>query len=236
MNHPGVRFLSPDEDNFAVLTPRMVQKAPADLISLINEIGYSSSKAQGLSHTITTFSSFASSDNNKLYILLDDDGTKVLGFVKAGPRHLFLWDPAGVQFEMNPICLLDFFTFQTEQRKGYGRKMIDKMLSDYDLLMQQVPIDRPSSLCLKFMKKHFGLSEYVPQNNNFVVFNQFWTSPFQTDFKPPPEDSFNQSRIRQPATPSRPQINRGETVTIPKHAQTPSKRSGLNPITWLPYD
>ena len=32
--------------------------------------------------------------------------------------------------------------------------------------------DRPSPKLLGFLRKHYGLTEYVPQNNNFVVFEQ----------------------------------------------------------------
>ncbi|OHT08297.1 Alpha-tubulin N-acetyltransferase [Tritrichomonas foetus] len=240
MQHPGVRFLSPDTDNIAVVTPQMVQAPNSDLISLINEIGSSSSRAQGLPHIITTFSSFSSSDNI-LYILVDDTQTRVLGFVKIGPRHLFLWDRYGSQHEMNPICLLDFFTYQTEQRKGYGRKMIDRVLNDLDLQMQQIPIDRPSSLCLSFMKKHFGLSEYVPQNNKFVVFDQFWKSDFQ-NYKPSRDSNLNTHRTvsmqQQQLTPTRPTMRATGAANsdAPRQAQTPGRRAGLNPITWLPYD
>ncbi|KAK8885130.1 hypothetical protein M9Y10_044259 [Tritrichomonas musculus] len=235
MIHRGVRLLSPDDDNIATLTPQIANNANPDIISLINEIGTASSKAQGLAHIITTYSSFVSNDN-KIYILVDDDRTKALGFVKIGPRHLFLWDRFGIQHEMQPICLLDFFTYPSEQRKGYGKKMIDRILRDYRLEMKQIPIDRPSSLCLSFMKKHFGLSEYIPQNNKFVVFDQFWTGQFPPDYNQPSDFFKKDEQPQQPMTPPRPNINRRETVEMPKHAKTPGRRTGLNPITWLPYD
>ena len=168
MQHPGVRRLNPDKNGFAILTGRSCRNAPEDLINLINKIGIASSKAQGLSHIITTYNSFAGSDM-KMYILVSDDHKSVLGFVKIGPRNLFLWDRIGVQHERKGICLLDFFTYPECQRRGYGKKMIDEMLKDNRMEMSQIPIDRPSSLCLSFMAKHFGLVDYVPQSNNFVA-------------------------------------------------------------------
>jgi hypothetical protein len=48
------------------------------------------------------------------------------------------------------------------------------MLHDRGLEMRQVPIDRPSGLCLAFMKRQFGLSEFLAQSNAFVVFDEFW--------------------------------------------------------------
>jgi alpha-tubulin N-acetyltransferase 1 len=34
--------------------------------------------------------------------------------------------------------------------------------------------DRPSEKLIGFLKKHYGLVKYIPQNNNFVVFNQYF--------------------------------------------------------------
>ena len=36
--------------------------------------------------------------------------------------------------------------------------------------------DRPSPKLLGFLKKHYGLADYIPQNNNFVVYSQYFTS------------------------------------------------------------
>ncbi len=36
--------------------------------------------------------------------------------------------------------------------------------------------DRPSPKLLAFLKKHYGLVDYVPQNNNFVVYNQYFAA------------------------------------------------------------
>ena len=34
--------------------------------------------------------------------------------------------------------------------------------------------DRPSPKLIGFLSKHYGLKGFVPQNNNYVVFNQYW--------------------------------------------------------------
>ncbi len=36
--------------------------------------------------------------------------------------------------------------------------------------------DRPSPKLLAFLKKHFGLVSYIPQSNNFVVYNEYFSS------------------------------------------------------------
>jgi alpha-tubulin N-acetyltransferase 1 len=101
--------------------------------------------------------------------------------------------------------------------------MIDRMLREEKLEMHQVPIDRPSGLCLRFMNKHFGLSQYLTQANKYVVFDEFWG---QTEPVP--------RRSGYPMTPPK-RIN--ERPTPAAHSRTPgTSRTGLNPITWLPYD
>lgn len=38
----------------------------------------------------------------------------------------------------------------------------------------QLAYDRPSPKLIGFLKKHYGLSDYIPQNNNFVIFRQYF--------------------------------------------------------------
>jgi alpha-tubulin N-acetyltransferase 1 len=213
MEHPGVRRLHPDESHFVVFTSRDVKSIHDDVRSLINRLGAASSSSQGLPHVITSFSSFCGSDNT-IYILLDDVNQKAVGFIKVGRRHLFLWDRAGAQHEITGLCLLDFFTMPECQRRGYGKRMIDRILHDNGLEMRQIPIDRPSSLCLAFMKKHFGLEEFFPQANSFVVFDEFWEDEAK------PMALLKQSRIR-------PKLITPATLT-----RTQQRRQQVNPITW----
>jgi alpha-tubulin N-acetyltransferase 1 len=219
MDHPGVRLLTPGSNGIAILTSRQCRKAHAEIMSLINQLGTASSRAQGLSHVITTYASFASSDNT-MYILTAENGKKALGFVKIGRRNLFLWDRRGVQHEKNVLCLLDFFTFPSCQRKGYGRKMIDAMLADSSVQMKQVPIDRPSSLCLSFMKSHFGLVSFLPQSNNFVVFDEFWREEMPRARDPKEK----RVTIAAKVCPSK-----GSALQA---VINPAKRTHFNPVTW----
>ena len=39
---------------------------------------------------------------------------------------------------------------------------------------RKLAYDRPSFKFLNFLKKYYGLNDYVPQNNNFVVFNDYF--------------------------------------------------------------
>ena len=41
-----------------------------------------------------------------------------IGFIKVGYKHLFIYDEIGTPMEINPLCVLDFYTYETCQRKG----------------------------------------------------------------------------------------------------------------------
>ena len=60
------------------------------------------------------------------------------------------------------------------QRKGDGRKLFDAMLAHEGLQPHQLALDRPSPKLIAFYRKHFGLSSYTPQDNKFVVFDEYW--------------------------------------------------------------
>jgi alpha-tubulin N-acetyltransferase 1 len=216
MDHPGVRRLHPDASHFVILTGTEARLVHDDVRALINAIGRASSTAQGLRQVITTYSAFSGSDNT-MYILLDDSNRKIVGFTKVGSRRLFLWDPTGEQHEANVLCLLDFFTFPECQRRGNGKRMIDRMLAHQRVEMRQVPIDRPSALCLSFMKKQFGLSDFFPQSNKFVVFDEFW------------EDQPKPKGLLAPAK------RRPRLVQPAPSTRMPQRRpQQFNPITWDP--
>ena len=48
------------------------------------------------------------------------------------------------------------------------------MLENEKINPEKLAYDRPSPKLIGFLKKHYGLINYVPQNNNYVIFNQYW--------------------------------------------------------------
>jgi alpha-tubulin N-acetyltransferase 1 len=39
---------------------------------------------------------------------------------------------------------------------------------------EKLAYDRPSEKLISFLKKHYNLSSFIPQNNNFVIFDRFF--------------------------------------------------------------
>ena len=97
-----------------------------------------------------------------------------IGFIKVGYMHLFIYDEIGTPMEINPLCVLDFYTDETCQRKGYGKIMFSEMLRKEKIEARKLGYDRPSHKFINFLNKYFGLNNYVPQNNNFVVFKDYF--------------------------------------------------------------
>lgn len=114
---------------------------------------------------------FAGSDQR---IYLKIKGFTVQGLLKVGVRDLFYRESTGKCRELTPLCVLDFYVHESVQRKGIGKALFFKMLHAENASPQKLAYDRPSSKLLKFLDKHFGLSSYVSQNNNFVIFDDFF--------------------------------------------------------------
>ena len=72
-------------------------------------------------------------------------------------------------------CVLDFYIHETRQRAGLGKVLFEYMLEYENLLPEQLAIDRPSEKLLSFLKKHYALTEKIPQMNNFVIYDGFFS-------------------------------------------------------------
>lgn len=110
--------------------------------------------------------------DHRIYIKCN--GKKVNGFLKIGKKKLFIRDEIGNIKEISPMCVLDFYVHESQQRNGVGKILFDKMLKNENLEPRKLGYDRPSNKLLGFLAKHYGLIDYVPQNNNFVVFKKYF--------------------------------------------------------------
>lgn len=173
-----VSALGCDQNGFAILEGSYQNRIMPGFTLFVNEIldrmGAASSSAQGLSTTITTAQKFFSSNHR---IVIKATGDKVLGILKVGYKKLFLRDKFFNYHEVTPLCVLDFYVHESTQRQGIGKKLFDYMLKFEKKTPQELAYDRPSPKLIGFLKKHFGLVNYVKQNNNFVVFDEFFAEP-----------------------------------------------------------
>ena len=48
------------------------------------------------------------------------------------------------------------------------------MLKNENTMPEILGYDRPSPKLISFLSKYFGLKKYIPQNNNYVVFSQYF--------------------------------------------------------------
>jgi len=104
------------------------------------------------------------------------DGNKCIGFLKVGFKQLFIRGRGGEMVEMKPLSVLDFYVDATVQRGGFGRILFDAMLDHMQSKPAMIAYDRPSHKLMGFLAKHFNLRSYVPQNNNYVVFDDYYST------------------------------------------------------------
>lgn len=164
------------------------------LSDIINTMGEASAAAQGLTKPITTADKLKNSEHT-LYLLVDPKGTKgkgsVMGLLKMGHKGLYVFDREGEHHQLQPLCVLDFYVHEAMQRMGLGKKIFEHMLKEENIEPVKLAIDRPSEKFLGFLKKHYGLSGAIPQMNNFVVFDGFFTKSKQAAGTPERQNNNN---------------------------------------------
>ncbi|XP_009881179.1 PREDICTED: alpha-tubulin N-acetyltransferase 1, partial [Charadrius vociferus] len=72
-------------------------------------------------------------------------------------------DRNGAHNEAEPLCVLDFYIHESVQRHGYGRQLFQHMLQSERVDPWRLAVDRPSEKLLAFLRKHYGLSDAIPQ-------------------------------------------------------------------------
>nr|XP_025746698.1 alpha-tubulin N-acetyltransferase 1 isoform X1 [Callorhinus ursinus] len=169
------------------------------IMTIVDELGKASAKAQHLPAPITSASRMQS-NRHVMYVLKDTSARPagkgaVIGFLKVGYKKLFVLDDREAHNEVEPLCILDFYIHESLQRHGHGRELFHYMLQKERVEPHQLAIDRPSPKLLKFLNKHYNLETTVPQVNNFVIFEGFFAHQHR-----PPAPSLRASRHSRAAT------------------------------------
>jgi alpha-tubulin N-acetyltransferase 1 len=115
-----------------------------------------------------------STGQHTCYFKAEDN--KCIGFIKVGYKTLFVRTRSSQLVEMNPLCVLDFYVSEKVQRGGFGKLLFDAMLEYENQHPAKLAYDRPSKLLTGFLGKHFNLKSFVPQNNNYVVFDEYFNN------------------------------------------------------------
>ncbi|XP_073080354.1 alpha-tubulin N-acetyltransferase 1 isoform X5 [Manis javanica] len=161
------------------------------IMTIVDELGKASAKAQHLSAPITSASRMQS-NRHVMYVLKDTSVRPagkgaIIGFLKVGYKKLFVLDDREAHNEVEPLCILDFYIHESLQRHGHGQELFQYMLQKERVEPHQLAIDRPSPKLLKFLNKHYNLESTVPQVNNFVIFEGFFAHQHPPTRKLPPK-------------------------------------------------
>ena len=184
MEYPFVvaQNLNPDHRGGPIVTvtgrslQRLSRTGQENAKKVLDVFGQRSARAQKLKAPITSFSKLVSSTDQTCY--MQHDGNKALGFIKVGKRRLFV-HYRGVLREITPLCVLDFYVHESCQRMGVGSKLFRFMLAQQQAHPSKLAYDRPSPKLIAFLRKYYNLTDFDKQNNNYVVFKQY----FQGDQK-----------------------------------------------------
>jgi hypothetical protein len=57
--------------------------------------------------------------------------------------------------------------------------IFDYFLKHENKSPDKLAYDRPSEKLIGFLRKHFGLNKFIPQNNNYVVFNDYFDNSYR---------------------------------------------------------
>jgi alpha-tubulin N-acetyltransferase 1 len=128
-------------------------------------------QAQKLPSVITTFGKVCANCHT-LYIKAE--GNKCIGILKTGVKKLFIRDRTGSINEIQPRCVLDFYVSENVQRGGHGKALFERMLQVEKSQPRKLAYDRPSVKLKSFLSKHYNLRNYVKQNNNYIVFEDYF--------------------------------------------------------------
>ncbi|CAD8113097.1 unnamed protein product [Paramecium sonneborni] len=163
------KYMTVNENGIAIINGN--QKRNPQLDDVITIMGESSALAQNLKQVITSPMRFFQTDQ-KMYIKIE--GKNCLGILKIGRKNLFHRDLNGIIKEIQPLCVLDFYVHESVQRKGIGKDLFEEMLRIEILKPEKLAYDRPSPKLLGFLKKYYNLQTYIPQNNNYVIYSQYF--------------------------------------------------------------
>ncbi|PFH36233.1 putative alpha-tubulin N-acetyltransferase [Besnoitia besnoiti] len=159
----------------------------AFLFDCVDILGEKSAAAQGIRHAMTSLAKIEQLQARgartggrgiddgegfvRLYVRLSRG--RLCGFLKVGKKTLWVGTATGME-KINPVSLLDFYVVESCQREGHGGALFACMLANERLAAAALAYDRPSPKLFAFLDKHYGLRNYVPQANNFVVFDRYF--------------------------------------------------------------
>eukprot|EP00884_Botryococcus_braunii_P020780 jgi/Botrbrau1/7386/Bobra.0316s0029.1 len=154
--------------------PRSIQ---GSIIQAVNSFGKDSAKAQGLKIPVTTMSHLGLY-GQRLYLCfrrVSASRMEILGGLKVGRKKLKVYHLQSNKYlDIEPLCCLDFFVAPKHQRQGIGHHIFVAAMAAENTEARNVAFDRPSLKLLQFLDRHYGLLDFTPQHNQFVVFHDYF--------------------------------------------------------------
>ncbi|MFH4973754.1 hypothetical protein AB6A40_000463 [Gnathostoma spinigerum] len=152
-----------------------------EVANIIDRIGKLSAEARGMKRSVTSYERLLDADDHEVLYLQwqkhpnNDTESIIGGMLKIGYRTLYLFDKKLKSYQTKPLCILDFYVFDSMQKAGHGHALFEYMLEHEHWPVEKVAIDNPSEAFLNFLEKHYHLSEPIWQSTKFVVFEPLFS-------------------------------------------------------------
>ena len=164
-----------DQNGFAILEGTYKNRILPGFILFVTEIldkmGLASSQSQNLTTISTSFLKFYESNHR---IVIKAQQNKVLGFIKVGTKKLYVRDRYYNYHNVSPLCVIDFYVHESCQRNGIGKQLFDYMVNFERKYPEELAYENPSNQLINFLQKHYNLVNFVEQNNNYIVYDEFF--------------------------------------------------------------
>ncbi|KAJ3272107.1 Alpha-tubulin N-acetyltransferase 1 [Terramyces sp. JEL0728] len=192
------------------------------LLTIIDELGAASAKAQSLRGPITTLLKLKTNPDQRLYLMKEELQTAPLKS-ETSRDDLYMFNSAGISgfkdlvnagkysiVGMLKVGTKNLFVVDSNNRhieisplcvldfyidEKLQRRGYGKRLQIEFVSPSHLAYDRPSSKFLAFLKKNYNLVDYIPQANNFVIFRQFGLEYLELDSKGRPKGNIFQSEV-----------------------------------------
>ncbi|CAD5224449.1 unnamed protein product [Bursaphelenchus xylophilus] len=156
-----------------------------DVTQAIDTLGRLSADCFGARDVYTSSEKLLQNLDQSLYLSWEYDPSLdksfIIGYIKVGKKHLFLYDKLLEAYEGDLSVVMDMFIHTTRQRRGHGKALFEFLLTTENLPAHLVALDNPTAALLSFFAKAFGLEKPVWQNTNIVVFQKLFDSIQRND-------------------------------------------------------
>lgn len=136
---------------------------------IINSLGKLSCGQRHLKNQTTSSELFFKKQNETMIIKANQ--RKVFGFIRYGHQDVYLSDSNQELMKVkNLLIVFDFYVHTTNQKRGIGKELFDKLLEINHITAGDIAYDMLNEKMINFLYKHYSLKNPLRQHNHLYIF------------------------------------------------------------------